>query len=106
MSLIKASLMHVLCRSRAGSLGSVSEASSATGALGYWDPLAATGTGTIRTCKLSIPYSWALATPITDNMSTDYTVLGNTGTTGLPQRTSTLSPLDARKFEPTDPSQL
>lgn len=59
--------------------------------------VAATGTGALRTCKLSIPYSWGLATPTTDNMTTSYSVLGNTGTTGLPQRTSSLSPLDTRK---------
>jgi len=56
----------------------------------------ATGTGGTRTCKLSIPYSWALATQSSDSMSTSYAVFGNTGT-GLPQRTSGLSPLDTRK---------
>jgi hypothetical protein len=59
--------------------------------------VAATGTGTTRTCKLSIPYSWGLATQASDNMTTGYSVFGATGTTGLPQRTSTLSPLDTRK---------
>jgi hypothetical protein len=59
--------------------------------------VAATGTGTTRTCKLSIPYSWGLTTPASDNMSTSYSVFGSTATTGLPQRTSTLSPLDTRK---------
>jgi hypothetical protein len=58
---------------------------------------AATGTGTTRTCKLTIPYSWSLATQSSDSMMTSYTVFGTTGTTGLPQRTSTLSPLDTRK---------
>jgi hypothetical protein len=57
----------------------------------------ATGTGTTRTCKLSIPYSWGLTTQASDNMTTGYSVVGTTGTTGLPQRTSTLSPLDTRK---------
>jgi hypothetical protein len=57
----------------------------------------ATGTGTTRTCKLSIPYSWALTTQASDNMTTSYSVIGSTGTTGLPQRTSSLSPLDTRK---------
>lgn len=61
------------------------------------DTVAATGTGTTRTCKLSIPYSWSLTTQSTDNMNTSYTVIGSTGTTGLPQRLSTLSPLDVRK---------
>src|SRR5579864_557352 len=59
--------------------------------------VAATGTGTTRTCKLSIPYSWGLSTQASDNMSTGYTVFGSTGTTGLPQRTSSLNPLDTRK---------
>lgn len=59
--------------------------------------VAATGTGTTRTCKLSIPYSWGLTTQSTDSMSTGYSVFGTTGTSGLPQRTSTLSPLDTRK---------
>jgi hypothetical protein len=59
--------------------------------------VAATGTGTTRTCKLSIPYSWGLLTASTDNMGTGYAVVGFTGTTGLPQRTSTQSPFDARK---------
>src|SRR3979490_2167863 len=34
--------------------------------------VAATGSGTTRTCKLSIPYSWALATQANDNMTTTY----------------------------------
>jgi len=60
--------------------------------------VAASGTGTTRTCKLSIPYAWALATQSTDNMTTSYTVLGSTGTVGgLPQRLSALTPLDTRK---------
>jgi hypothetical protein len=59
--------------------------------------VAATGTGSTRTCKLSIPYSWSLTTPTNDSMMTGYTVGGNTGTTGLPQRTSLRSPLDSRK---------
>jgi hypothetical protein len=59
--------------------------------------VAATGSGTTRTCTLSIPYSWSLNSQATDNMSTTYSVVGSTGTTGLPQRSSTLSPLDTRK---------
>jgi len=59
--------------------------------------VAATGTGSTRTCKLSIPYSWGLNTQASDNMTTSYTVSGTTGTTGLPQRASTLNPLDTRK---------
>lgn len=59
--------------------------------------VAATGTGSTRTCKLTIPYSWALATQSSDNMSTSYSVFGSTGTSGLPQRTAGRSPLDTRK---------
>jgi hypothetical protein len=61
------------------------------------DTVAATGTGTTRKCVLSIPYSWSLATQSTDNMSTTYTVSGSAASNALPQRTSTLSPLDTRK---------
>jgi hypothetical protein len=64
---------------------------------GESDTVAATGTGSTRTCKLSIPYSWSLASATSDTMSTSYTVLGSTGTTGLPQRTSERQPLDTRK---------
>jgi hypothetical protein len=59
--------------------------------------IAATATGTTRTCKLSIPYSWGLTTQSSDNMTTSYGVFGTTGTTGVPQRSSSLSPLDTRK---------
>jgi hypothetical protein len=60
--------------------------------------VAATGSGSTRTCKLSIPYSWGLATQSSDNMTTTYTVTGSGSTTGaLPIRNSTLSPLDTRK---------
>ena len=58
--------------------------------------VAATGTGSTRTCKLSIPYSWGLTTQPTDIMSTSYSVFGSTGTSGLPQRSSVLTPLDTR----------
>ena len=58
--------------------------------------VAATGSGTTRTCKLSIPYSWGLTTQASDSMTTSYSVIG-TGTTAPPERTSTLSPLDTRK---------
>ena len=61
------------------------------------DTVAATGTGSTRTCKLSIPYSWGLLTQSTDNMQTSYNVFGTAATTGLPQRTSSRSPLDTRK---------
>ena len=58
--------------------------------------VAATGKGTTRTCNLSIPYSWGLTTQASDNMTTSYSVFGIT-TTGVPERTSSLSPLDTRK---------
>lgn len=59
--------------------------------------VAATGTGSTRTCTLSIPYSWSLTSQATDVMTTSYSVIGSGGTTGLPQRTSIRSPLDSRK---------
>lgn len=59
--------------------------------------VAGTGTGTTRTCKLTIPYAWSLTTPTSDNMQTSYSVFGGVGTTGLPQRTSSRFPLDTRK---------
>ena len=59
--------------------------------------VAATGTGSTRTCKLSIPYSWSLTSAATDTMTTSYTVVGTTGTTGVPQRFSARSPVDTRK---------
>ncbi|MGA9392502.1 MAG: hypothetical protein WBV69_18895 [Candidatus Sulfotelmatobacter sp.] len=59
--------------------------------------VAATGTGATRTCKLSIPYAWSLLTQASDSMATGYSVSGFTGTSGLPQRTSSFVPLDTRK---------
>ncbi len=59
--------------------------------------VAATGTGSTRTCKLTIPYAWALTTQSSDSMNTSYSVFATTGATGLPQRTATRSPLDTRK---------
>ena len=63
------------------------------------DTVLATGTGATRTCKLSIPYSWALLTQATDTMSTGYTVTGSASATGAtpPLRSSSLSTLDTRK---------
>ena len=61
------------------------------------DAVAATGTGTARKCVLTIPYSWALATQPNDSMSTTYSVTGTGASNALPQRSSTLSPLDTRK---------
>jgi hypothetical protein len=65
--------------------------------LGETDTVAATGTGTARKCVLTIPYSWALATQPNDSMSTTYSVTGSGASNALPQRTSTVSPLDTRK---------
>lgn len=59
--------------------------------------VAATGTSSTKTCKLSIPYYWSLLTPSTDVMTTSYSVLGSTGTNGLPQRTSLHESFDTRK---------
>jgi hypothetical protein len=62
------------------------------------DTVLATGTGGTRTCKLSIPYSWGLATQSSDSMTTGYTVTGAASTTGAPPaRSTSLSPDDSRK---------
>jgi len=62
------------------------------------DTVLATGTGTTRTCKLSIPYSWGLSTQALDSMSTSYTVTGSASTTAAPPiRSSGLDPMDTRK---------
>lgn len=62
------------------------------------DFVAATGTGTTRTCTLSVPYSWGLATQSSDVIQTSYEV-GNTLvlTPTPPARTSLLVPVDSRK---------
>jgi hypothetical protein len=57
----------------------------------------ATGTGTTRTCKVSIPYSWELATQPTDTITIGYVVFGSNGTTETAQRSSTLAPLETIK---------
>jgi hypothetical protein len=60
--------------------------------------VAATGSGTTRTCKVTIPYAWGLATQGSDSMSTFYTVSGHASAApGLPIRSSSLFPLDTRK---------
>jgi hypothetical protein len=69
---------------------------SNTVALEESDTVAGTGSGSTRTCKLTIPYAWSLTTQSTDSMRTSYTVLGTAGATGLPQRTSSRIPLDTR----------
>jgi hypothetical protein len=57
---------------------------------------AATGSGTTRTCKVTLPYAWALATQASDNMTTSYFVTGGGSVSAL-ARSSTLSQLDTRK---------
>jgi hypothetical protein len=62
------------------------------------DTVAATGSGTTRTCSLSIPYSWSLTTQSSDSMTTSYTVFGTKSTTSaVPERFADRSPLDTRK---------
>jgi len=65
-----------------------------------FDIVAATGTGTTRTCTLSVPYSWSLATQSSDTMTTSYEVSNNLLllTTAPPDRTSVLVPVDTRKI--------
>jgi|SRR2546423_8191315 hypothetical protein len=60
------------------------------------DTVSATGSGTTRTCKLSIPYAWSLNSQATDKMTTSYSVFGSGGATSLIQRTSSRNPLDVR----------
>ncbi len=57
----------------------------------------ASGSGTTRTCKISIPYSWSLSSQSSDTMSISYTVLGTEGTTEVLQRTANRSPLATDK---------
>jgi hypothetical protein len=56
----------------------------------------ATGSGSTRSCKLTIPYSWSLATQPSDSMTISYIAFGS-GTTPTTQRTSGLSPLETTK---------
>jgi hypothetical protein len=93
ITLKTASLTNITCSEEV----SVLDGTSSPRFLTESNTVAATGTGTTRTCKLSIPYSWGLIAQASDNMTTSYSVVGSTGTTGRPQRTSSLSPLDTRK---------
>jgi hypothetical protein len=61
------------------------------------DTVTATGSGTTRTCKISIPYSWSLSSQSSDTMNIGYTVLGTEGTTEALQRTANRSPLATDK---------
>ncbi len=56
----------------------------------------ATGSGSTRTCKLTIPYSWSLATQSADSINLSYVVFGGTST-NLTARTTGLSPLATKK---------
>jgi hypothetical protein len=56
----------------------------------------ATGSGSTRTCKLTIPYSWSLATQPSDNINVSYLVFGGTAT-NVTARTTALSPLATKK---------
>ena len=71
------------------------------GSAGFWsegDTVSGTGTGTTRTCKMTIPYSWGLVSGATDFMSTGYSVIATGGTaTSINERLSSHSPLDTRK---------
>jgi len=60
------------------------------------DDVAATGSGSTRTCTLKIPYSWALATQPSDTMITGYSVEGM-ASEAQPQRVATRVPLDTRR---------
>ena len=67
-----------------------------------FDNVPATGSGTTRTCSLSIPYSWALATQPSDTMTIDYGANGNiqhsTGTTVfITNRNTNRNPLTVLK---------
>ena len=92
ITLKTAGLTNITCSEEVSVLDGTTSFSS----FGESNTVAATGTGTTRTCKLSIPYSWLLTNQASDNMSTSYTVVGSTGTT-LPQRSSSHFPLDTRK---------
>ena len=52
--------------------------------------VAATGTGSTRTCSLDMFYSWPLSSPSSDTVTLSYSVVGvGTGTTGTLNRLST-----------------
>jgi hypothetical protein len=93
ITLKTAGLTNITCSEEV----SVFDGTTSPHSFGESNIVAATGTGTTRTCKLAIPYSWSLTTQSSDNMTTSYTVSGFTGTTGLPERGSTQFPLDTRK---------
>jgi hypothetical protein len=45
--------------------------------------VAATGSGATRTCDISVPYSFVLATPTSDGLTVSYTISAPTGATPL-----------------------
>ena len=66
-----------------------------------YDTVAASGTGTTRTCSLKIPYAWSLGGQPYDYMYSDYSVSGMAGTTsGLPKRTVSVDLFDSRSVPP------
>jgi hypothetical protein len=93
ITLKTAGLTNITCSEEVSVLDAVTTSARF---FGESDSVTATGAGATRTCKLSIPYAWALATQSSDSMNTSYSVVGITSS-GLPQRTSSLSPLDTRK---------
>lgn len=56
----------------------------------------ATGSGTSRSCKLTLPYAWGLTTQASDSMTISYGVAG-TGAGAVTQRSSGLTPLATMK---------
>src|SRR3984893_6211216 len=94
VTLKTAGLPNITCTEEA----SVNDGTTSFSSFAESNTVAATGTGTTRTCKLSIPYSWLLTNQASDNMSTSYTVVGSNGPT-VPQRSSSHFPLDTRKVQ-------
>jgi hypothetical protein len=94
VTLKTAGLTNVVCTADT----SVEDVSASPRGFSEEDTVLATGSGSTRTCKLSIPYSWGLAAQPTDTMTTGYTVTGSGSTTAAPPlRSSSLNPLDTRK---------
>jgi hypothetical protein len=59
--------------------------------------VAATGSGTTRTCTVKVPYAWGLSGQPYDFMYTGYSVFATAGSaTALPQRTVSVDLFDSR----------